>query len=311
MSIYVSDPWDALSPGFTGPPTGWTLFGNSTVFASDGAFPGHNFGNGFFSPLQTPLFLDPFPPADFGHIQVAFGAQVNNGFQFNISCIGATGDPVPVITIVRENDSSISIKSGPNPANFLTTTSGPHSPGPANSGFQTGTYFFKNVWYYFVLTMGFRQDATGIGFLGVNSNLNVDGGDAIPDSRTQPGQYIPLSLFPTSGSPPVLSTAFDQGSWFGDPNVSFLTQVQFSDVGDALPDPTVPVARIPQAVNELGLLPVDANVRIPQAVVETGIQPVHANVRIPQMVIELARPFRSGGGPLPEYIKRRNLFANN
>lgn len=57
-----------------------------------------------------------------------------------------------------------------------------------------------------------------------------------------------------------------------------------------------PLARISQAVIELGTEQSTANVRIPQAVVETGILPGTARVRIAQMVIELATPY---AGPTP------------
>ena len=305
-TIYVSDPWDGLSPGFSGAPPGWTLFGSSTVFASDGAFPGHNFGNGFFSPLNTPVFSDPNPSTAAPLIQCMFGAQVNNAFQFQVSIKDLVGNPRVVLSLIRQGDQSLSLKTGFAPTDFLLCPSASNE--RANSGLITSTYFYQHVWYYFQLNIGVETDPGGSGNLKVTSDLIVDGQAAIPASNAA---ILPLSLFQTTGGGATLVSEFDQCSWFGDPNVSYLTQVQISDQGVGVPDPTHPIQRIPQAVIEPGVVPVNANIRIPQAVIESSILPVTANIRIPQMVIELATPFIQRGGPLPEYIKRRNLFANN
>lgn len=300
MGVYIADPWDSLSPGYSGAPPGWSLFGSSTVSASDGAFPGHNFGSGFFSPLQTPLFACPNTPTNNPEVQAMFGAQINGAFQFQVSLVNITGDPEPVFELILESDWSLSLKTGSTVFLINETTTQ-----PANTGLNAGLYFYQNTWYYFVLLIDVRPGTgAGGGYLEVEATLQVDGNLIIPASKNF---AIPLSNFPTSmGS---LLGQFDQCNWLG--NTGFNTQVQISDWGAPYPDPTAPFARIPQAVIEPGVIPVTANVRIPQAVIEEGQLNVPF-VRIPQMVIELATPFVSQQqGPFPEYIKRRNLFANN
>lgn len=287
MAIYVTDPWDSLSPGFSGPPPTWFLFGTSTVVASDGAFPGHNYGAGFYNPLSTPIFHDVTPTTADIKVQGMFGAKVDPSFRFTVSAKDVSGNPAEVFRIQRDNDGALVMFSGTGGTTPLLIASPPppFNPNVAASSGIYGVYFFEQVWYYFTIqveiTAGTGVDA---GKLLVSASLNVDGQTVIPTAAVA---SIPLSNFPGGGS--VLNSEIVQCSWFG--NTGFNTQVQISDWGDPLPDITTPFDRISQMTNEVATEPTESLVRVSQMVDELEILPVHSKVRITQMVIELMTPF--------------------
>lgn len=287
-TIYVSDPWDLLSPGFSGAPPGWTLFGSSEVFSSDGAFPGHNYGAGFYNPLSSPLFADNSPSSSQIQVQVCFGAKlggINNDFVFNISAEDITSNPREVFRMSQLPDNSLGVFTGGSPL-LISSPPPPFNPNvPASTGVY-GQYYYGNVWYYFTVQIQIQADPGGSGLLQVSCNLFVDGIQIFSAKNS----VIPLANFPTTGSGPTtaLNTIIDQCSWFG--NQSFNTQVQISDWGVSVPDTTPPNDRISQMVVELPQTAPQAFVRVSQGVIEVPTLPIHAFCRISQMVIELITP---------------------
>lgn len=213
-----------------------------------------------------------------------------------------------LIALKIEADHSISLLGGNG-----TFMQDPVSMLPANSIVNAGYSLPQQTWVWLQMAFGVINVS---GLITVSAQVYVSGANGIQflcGGQLKTG--IPVTSLWT-GTPDVnridLNGTAGQDAAFA--NVA-MDSVQWNTGFPNYPVPTNPPqyvnARASQLVVEPLCHPDNPNARTSQLVIETLELPTNANARVSQLVIELLTAAPIPSGVIPQYVKRKNLLANN
>jgi hypothetical protein len=235
---------------------------------------------------------------------VFFGLFANSGVGGGAILVLSNTDPATpgggnLLSVYLEDDNSLSLYTagGQILINQMTTL-------PSNSAVG-GNFFVPPETYVFIsANFSFIKDSM-TGDILVGCDLSVNG--IVVASGSLNSGILATSTF-------TGTAAFNQLE-FKNSGVNIANVTYDNSPVAPYPDPTPPamlLPRVTQMAIETLQLPSNSNARVSQMAIETLQLPSNSNARVSQMAIELItanNPTIPGG--IPEYIKRRNLFANS